>query len=87
MALARTEKKFIRKIGRALSCSSKNIIYLLECDNDDCKQKYIGMTTDFRERIYQHVGYVRNNIKARAPGAHFNLPGYGMNKIKFTIIE
>ena len=45
------------------------------------------MTTDFRERIYQHVGYVRNNIKARATGAHFNLPGYGMKKIKFTIIR
>ena len=80
-------KKFTWKIGRALSCSSKNVIYLLECDKDYCKQQYIGMKTDFRERIYQHVGYVRNNIKARATGAHFNLPGHGMRNMKFTILE
>ena len=45
------------------------------------------MTTDFRDRIYQHLGYVRNNIQARATGAHFNLAGHGMKNMKFTILE
>ena len=45
------------------------------------------MTTDFRDRIYQHLGYVRNNIKTRATGAHFNLAGHGMKNMKFTILE
>ena len=80
-------KKFIWKIGRALSCNSKNVIYLLECDKEYCKQQYIGMTADFRDRIYQHLGYVRNNIKTRTTGAHFNLPGHGMKNMKFTILE
>ena len=81
------KKKFIWKIGRALSCHSKNVIYLLECDKEYCEQQYIGMTTDFRDRIYQHLVYVRNNIKARATGAHFNLAGHGMKNMKFTILE
>ena len=45
------------------------------------------MTSDFRERVYQHVGYVRNNVTSRATGEHFNLPGHGMNNMKFTILE
>ena len=60
---------------------------LEQCDKEYCKQQYIGMTTDFRDRIYQHLGYVRNHIQARATGAHFNLAGHGMKNMKFTILE
>ena len=80
-------KKFKWNIGRALSCDSKNIIYILVCDKDSCKKQYIGMTQDFRERIYQHVGYVRNKTLTRATGEHFNLPGHAMNNMKFSILE
>ena len=45
------------------------------------------MATDFRERIYQHEGYVRNNNKTRATGTHFNLPRHSMRNMKFTIME
>ena len=45
------------------------------------------MTQDFRERIYQHVGYVRNKTFSGTTGEHFNLPGHGMNKMKFSILE
>ena len=80
-------KKFIWKIGRPVSCDSKNVIYMLQCDKDYCKEQYIGMTKDFRDRVYQHIGYVRNHIKSRTTGAHFNLPGHGMKNMKFTILE
>jgi hypothetical protein len=53
-------KPFVWKIGRKVTCDSKNVIYLLQCDKDLCRQKYIGMTSDFRDRVCQHVGYVRN---------------------------
>ena len=54
-------KKFVWKVGREGSCSGSNIVYFLECDKEYCKQKYIGITQqEFRERIYQHIGYVRN---------------------------
>ena len=39
------------------------------------------------ERIYHHLGYVRNNIKTRATGAHFNLAEHGTKNMKFTILE
>ena len=45
------------------------------------------MTQDFEERIYQHMGYVRNKTLTRAPGEHFNLPGRGINNMKFQILE
>ena len=45
------------------------------------------MTTHFRERMYQHLGYMRNKDKSKATGQHFNLPGHGMTKMKFRILE
>ena len=80
-------KKFVWKIGRNVSCQSKNSIYMVECDKDECRQKYIGMTKHFRERIYQHLGYVRNKDISKATGQHFNLPGHGMKNMKFCILE
>ena len=80
-------QKFKWRIGRPLSCDSLNVIYILECDKDNCKQRYIGMTENFRERIYQHVGYVRNKNMTRATGEHFNLPGHAMKNMKFSILE
>ena len=53
-------KPFVWKIGRAVTCDSKNTIYLVQCDKDRCRQKYIGMTKNFRDRICQHIGYIRN---------------------------
>ena len=78
----------IWKIGREVNCSSKNIVYLLECDKEYCKQKYIGIThQELRERMYKHIGYVRNKILSRATGEHFNLPGHSTHNMKFTILE
>ena len=81
-------RKFIWKIGRQGQCSSSNIVYLLECDKEYCKKKYIGITQqEFRERIFQHIGYVRNKQINKATGEHFNLPGHSMHNMKFTMLE
>ena len=83
-----TNKKFTWKIGRSISCQSRNIVYLLECDKSNCRKQYIGVTgQELRERIYQHVGYVRNKITNKATGQHFNLPGHAIHNMKFTVIE
>ena len=70
-------KTFFWKIGRHVTCDSKNVIYLLQCDKDLCRQKYIGMTKDSRDRVYQHVGYGRNKVLTRSTREHFNLPEHG----------
>ena len=81
-------KRFTWKIGKEGSCESKNIVYLLECEKEYCKQKYIGTTQqEFRDRIYQHIGYVRNKQTSKATGEHFNLPGHRSHHMKFTILE
>ena len=83
-----TNKKFTWKIGRSISCQSRNIVYLLECDKSNCRKQYIGVTgQELRERIYQHVGYVRNKLTNKATGQHFNLPGHAIHNMKFTVIE
>ena len=54
----------------------------------DVKKRYIGFTTkEFRERMCQHLGYVRNKTLSKATGEHFNLPGHNKNNMKFTILE
>ena len=80
-------RKFIWTLGRQHNCNSKNVIYLLQCDKDNCRQKYLGMTQDLRDRIYQHVGYARNKTLSQATGEHFNLPGHNMHNMKFTVLE
>ena len=71
-----------------MTCSSQNVVYMLECDLDNYKRRYIGFTQkQFRERIYQHIGYVRNKVKNRATGEHFTLAGHSAHNMKFTILE
>ena len=80
--------KFIWKIGRSVSCGSSNVVYLVQCDKDKCRKQYIGITQqEFRDRVYQHIGYVRNKQTSRATGQHFNLPGHNIHNMKFTILE
>ena len=51
-------------------------------------KKYFGITQQkFRDRIYQHIGYVRNMQRGQETGEHFNLPGHIMHDMKFTILE
>ena len=75
-------------INKAVNCNSFNIIYLIECTIDSCKQRYVGETKrHFRKRLAEHRGYVRNEHLDQATGAHFNLPGHSVANMKMTIIE
>ena len=71
-----------------MNCETRNVIYLVECQKDNCRQKYIGETErNFIERVYEHVGYARNQILSQTTGYHFNLPGHSVQDMKFSIIE
>ena len=81
-------KDFTWHINKKTSCQDSNIIYLIECQKERCKLRYIGFTTqEFRERMCQHLGYIRNKNSNKAIGEHFNLPGHSSNDFKCTIIE
>ena len=80
-------KKLKWNIGRALSCDSKNVIYVFFLSLLFCKEQYIGMKQDVRERMYQHVGYVRNKTLTSSTREYFNLPGHVIINMKFSILE
>ena len=79
---------FTWKINKKVTCQNSNVIYLIQCNKEQCKQQYIGFTTKvFRERMKQHLGYVRNKVLTQATGTHFNLKGHSKNNMEFTIVE
>ena len=87
-------RKFIKtkevnwKITKNLNCKVRNAIYLVECEKETCRQKYIGETgRTFKQRMDDHIGYDRNGRNYQATRAHFNLPGHSINDMKMSIIE
>ena len=79
---------FTWKINRKVSCTDSNLIYLIECQKETCKKRYVGFTTrQFKDRMCEHLGYVRNKVISESMGEHYNLPGHSKNDMKFTIIE
>ena len=76
------------KLNRRFNCDSFNVVYMLECNKDNCKQRYIGETKrSIKYRLANHRGYIVNNHIDKATGAHFNLPGHSLSDFKCTIIE
>ena len=71
-----------------VNCEGSNICYLIECQKDKCKERYIGETEHSLRTIFtQHRGYVNNKQTKRATGYHFNLPGHKVSDMKVTILE
>ena len=64
------------------------MVYLIECDKNNCRERYIGETGGiFKFRLDEHRGYINNKDECQATGAHFNLPGHSLANMKATIIE
>ena len=76
----------IVEVNAPISCSSKNVVYCLTCDK--CSQQYIGQTDrTLKERIQEHLGYIRNEKLNQATGEHFNLDGHFIYDMKVKVIE
>ena len=76
------------KINKKLSCNNYNIIYLIECNKDTCKQRYIGESKrPLRNRLAEHRGYIVNRHIDKATGAHFTSPGHSVSNLTITILE
>ena len=69
-------------------CNNSNFVYLLECNIETCKKRYIGEGgREFRKKIIEHRGYIFKKKLNQATGEHFNLPGHGLHNLTCTIIE
>ena len=68
-------KKFTWKVTKEVNCRSNNVVYLIECGK--CKERYIGETERmFKDRVYEHLEYVRNGKTEKITGEHFNKKGH-----------
>ena len=67
---------------------SYNVIYLIDCDKDRCKESYVGETGSLLHfRLAEHRGYISNLVESQPTGAHFNQPGYSLVNMKVTVIK
>ena len=88
------EGKFIQKQNKNWeiygkhTCETKNIIYLIECNKEKCKLRYIGETEKtLKERLSNHINKIRSIVPTTATGEHFNEPGHSLSNLTITIIE
>ena len=77
------------KINTRLDCNSYNIIYLITCQKDNCKDKfYIGHSKRILKfRFADHRGYVVNKHLDKTVGEHFNRPGHSRSDMTVTALE
>ena len=70
------------KINKKVSCNTYNVIYLISCNKEYCKEnRYIGETGHpLKYRLADHRGYV-NNYRTD------NLPGHSLDYLNITAIE
>ena len=61
---------------------------MIECGKLNCKQRFIGETERmFKNRMYEHLDYVRNEKVDKVTGHQFNQKGHKITDMKFTILE
>ena len=60
----------------------------MECNKENYKDIYIGETSRyFKERVKEHIGYIKALFPTQTTGKHFNLPGYCIRNMTKTILE
>ena len=88
------EGKFIKgnnfkwNLNTPMNCNTENIVYMIECNLPNCKQRYIGESErSLKDRISEHIGYVRTQKLEKTTGEHFNKPGHTSANLRATILE
>ena len=84
-----TRKKI--EINGTFNCKTRNVVYCITVNSEQCKLQYIGQTTrSLDERVREHIGYIRNlhtNHTNQPTGVHFNLPGHELYYLKVSVLE
>ena len=81
-------EKFNWKINQQITCESYNLVYMISCQKENCLQNYIGESErTLKDRISEHIGYIRNRKYNQATGHHFNLPGHSLDDMKVIALE
>ena len=55
------------KIRDQYNCDTENVVYMIECEKEKCRERYIGESyRKIRERFTDHRSYVNNNNQNQA---------------------
>ena len=85
---ARSKENFLWKINKLVTCDTFNVVYLIQCTKDNCKEQYIGETErPLKFRLSDHKGYINGKQMNQPTGAHFNSRGHSISNMKITILE
>ena len=76
-------------INQSVNCDTKNIVYCISCTKKSCNfVQYIGETgRKFKDRMGEHLNYVKKPDLSQPTGAHFNMKGHSISDMKMCIIE
>ena len=86
--LSKSLKKSSWMISSVVNFESNNIIYLIECYKEGCNNRYIGESSrPLKERLKEHVDYVKRLFPIQVTGQHFNMPGHSLSNMTITILE
>ena len=76
------------RLNSKFDCNSFNVIYVITCQKDKCRESYIGETKRMlKYRLADHYGFVRSQKLDTPIGAHFNSPGHTLGDLAITVIE
>ena len=73
------------KIRGTITCTQKNVIYLLTCP---CNLAYVGKTTRcLKTRIAEHRSNIRNRDQRSPVATHFHEAGHNISMLQYIGIE
>ena len=76
------------KLNQTLNCDSSNIVYMVGCNKEKCKEVYIGETERrLKDRISDHIGYIKNRKIETPTGEHFTQKGHSLSDLQVIILE
>ena len=71
------------KLNTQINCQSENVVYMIICKKENCNLKYIGESErSIKERVSEHISYIRTKNRTQATGEHFNLPGHSLHDME-----
>ena len=61
---------------------------MIECDISNCKKSYIGETErTLKDRLSEHIGYIKTKKLEKSTGNHFNQPGHSVANMTALVLE
>ena len=83
-----TQNKTRWKLNTQINCQSENVVYMIICKKENCNLKYIGESErSIKDRVSQHISYIRTKNRTQATGENFNLPGHRLHDMEAIGLE